>query len=199
LKHRYIITNLTIENSDKLKIASEFLDQVIALLEQSKQLQTMGVIPKEDIDQALDLIFKTTVDGSEIRASSVKKIYRVVAQRILTTPPVLNGPFVDDRSFVGLEKKHLAGLRREFKIWQMNQAFIDSMDWKQARSGLKLTALIESTKSFFKLYVDRVLKNDNLLEQAALGSAFEDFRQLMQQDRVVNFNSRGRLVITKIK
>lgn len=199
LKHRYIVSSLKMKDADHLKIATDFIDQVISLLEQSKQLQSQGIIPQEDIDSALDVIFNSTGagDSSGIQASSVKKIYRVIAQRIFTTHSVSDGSFVDDRSFVGIEKKHLAGLRREFKIWKMNQSFIDSMNLKQAHQGIKVTSLIDSMKSFSDRYFGNYLKNENLLEQAALRASFGDFKQLISQERSVNFNTQGRLVITK--
>ncbi|MNL09802.1 hypothetical protein D3C87_1305760 [compost metagenome] len=100
----------------------------------------------------------------------------------------------DTRGLLGLEKKHLAALRREFSVWRMNQSFFD-MSLDESRS-LTQEKLLGAYKEFaIQKTIDKGLTNDPI-EQRALRNAWVDLGQTLAEKPLVNFTNKGEMLIS---
>ncbi|MNL15703.1 hypothetical protein D3C87_1367090 [compost metagenome] len=119
LKYSYVIGDVKFEKQSELRQMTLFVNQTMDLITRSHQMKTTGRIPLEDIDTLIDQVMKRSTWS--LRASSLKETYRWVLLKILE-PERKH----DTRGLVGLEKKHLAALRREISVWRLAQSFIDT-------------------------------------------------------------------------
>lgn len=189
LKYKYVIGGLTYEKPSDLRQLSQFLGQGLDLLTESHQMNVSGYIPLKDIDALIDqLLSRSNTAG--IRPASLKETYRWILMRVLD--PERKG---DTRGLLGLEKKHLAAVRREFSVWRLNQSFVD-LSLSEAGSSLTQENLVAAYKSFAAAKViDRGLTNDPI-EQRALRNAWTDLGETLKGQPLVNFTNRGELQIT---
>ncbi|WP_374030095.1 hypothetical protein [Bdellovibrio bacteriovorus] len=191
LKYHYNLSDLKFEDQNKLRQVSQFVSQGLRLIENSHQMKTTGVIPVDDIDNLIEQLLPKFTD--KIRARSLKKTYRAVLLKMLD--PDRKG---DSRAFLGLEKKHIATLQREFNIWRLNQSFFDNLfTSSQEATALSQEEIQAVFVRFNKSFVIEKGLTDDPFEQQALENAWEDIRELINNKVPVSFNADGRLVIVR--
>lgn len=189
LKYSYVISDLKYEKPSDLRQLSQFLAEGLTLLTNSHQMNVTGRIPLEDIDGLIDQLLSRNTGSYKIRPESLKETYRWVLIRMLE--PERKS---DSRGLLGLEKKHLASIRREFSIWRMNQSFVDSV-LPNERTALTQSDLLESFKSFA---VDKVISKGltaDAIEQRALRNAWKDLGVTLSGEPLINFTKSGLLAI----
>ncbi len=190
LKYRYVIHNLNYSNASELHQLSQFIGQGLDLIENCQQMKSAGIIPAEDIDELIDQLTPYFKFDFKLRESSLKKIYRIVLLRMLS--PERNG---DSRGLEGLEKKHLAAIRREFNIWRMDQSFVDLLKVDEKTQKISQKDLLAKYDSFNKTYVIEKGITANPLEQMALNQSWDDFGSILKSSIMVNYNSHGRMIV----
>jgi hypothetical protein len=187
LKYSYVISGLNYEKPSDLRQLSQFLSQGLDLLSESHQMKISGSIPLEDIDGLIDQLLSRS--KLSVRSSSVKETYRWVLLRVLD--PERKG---DTRGLLGLEKKHLVSIRREFSVWRMNQSFVD-VSVPEGNSSLTQENVLAAYKNFaVEKIIDKGLTNDPI-EQRALRNAWLDLGQSLSGKPLVNFSNKGELQI----
>lgn len=191
LKYRYVIGNTKFEGPNDIRQVSQFINQGLSLIENCYQMKNEGLIPAEDIDVLIDQVMSRFKFGLDIRASSIKKIYRIVLLRMLS--PERKG---DSRGLLGLDKKHMAALRREFNIWRMDQSFFDLANYDEKSGSITQQKLLDSYQRFNKDFVIEKGLTENPLEQMALDQSWSDLGELLKVDNMINFNSKGRVIET---
>ncbi|XGC79632.1 hypothetical protein ACES2L_09865 [Bdellovibrio bacteriovorus] len=189
LKYHYSLSDLKFDNKEKLSQVSQFVAQGLNLLGNAHQMKTKGLIPVSDIDNLIDHALPRITQ--QIRTKSMKKTYRAVLMKILDPERKM-----DSRSVLGLEKKHLASLQREFNIWRLQQEFIDSLG-DDKNLSLNQGQLVAAYEGFDKNYVVDVTAQDDAFEQSALLAAWHDIGELYKAPMTVSFNAEGKLVIVK--
>lgn len=188
LKYHYSLRDLHFENAAKLRQVSQFLGQGMKLILNSHQMKTTGRIPVEDLDNLIEKALPKITD--DIRVKSLKKVYRAVLIKILD--PERRG---DSRSLMGLEKKHIATLQREFNVWRLQQSFIDTLPMEEYGGGVNTKELLAAHAKFNKTFVIERGLTDDPFEQNALEQAWQDFGVQLKNPVPVSFNSDGRLII----
>ncbi|MDG0816181.1 hypothetical protein [Bdellovibrio svalbardensis] len=189
LKYRYVIQNLDFGNANDIHQLSQFIGQGLDLIENCQQMKSAGVIPAEDLDQLIEQLTPYFKFSFKLRESSLKKIYRIVLLRMLS--PDRKG---DSRGFAGLEKAHIAALRREFNIWRMDQSFIDLAKMDEKSQTISQKDLLERYNDFNKSFVIEKGITSNPLEQMALDQSWDDFGQILKSPILVNYNEKGRII-----
>jgi hypothetical protein len=188
LKYSYVISGLNYQKPSDLRQLSQFLSQGLDLLSESHQMKISGRIPLEDIDALIDQLLSRS--KLSVRSSSVKETYRWILMRVLD--PERNG---DTRGLLGLEKKHLAAIRREFSVWRLNQSFVD-VTLSDDNNSLTQEKLVEAYKGFaVAKIIDKGLTNDPI-EQRALRNAWADLGETISGKPLVNFTDKGELQIS---
>lgn len=189
LKYRYVIQYLKYENGNEVHQLGQFINQGLDLIENSQQIKSSGIIPADDLDQLIDQLTPYFKFSFKLRESSLKKIYRIVLLRMLS--PERNG---DTRGFLGLEKKHLSALRREFNIWRMDQSFINFVKVDEKTKKISQKDLLSRYESFNKNFVIEKGITANPIEQMALAQSWKDFGDILKSTILVNYNNKGRII-----
>lgn len=189
LKYHYFLREIKFDNKESLNHVSQAVSQSIKLLLNTHQMKSNGKIPVEDIDNLIDQVLPLVSDS--VRAKSLKKVYRVVLLKILDPEKKS-----DSRSLLGLEKKHLASLQREFNIWRLQQSFINSLPLEELQGGVTGNELFNAYHKFNRTYVIEKSLSEDPLEQAALDQAWQDLGELLKIQFPVNFDNQGRLGIS---
>ncbi|MFS4461241.1 hypothetical protein [Bdellovibrio sp. HCB2-146] len=188
LKYSYVIGDVKFEKQSELRQMTLFVNQTMDLIARSHQMKTTGRIPLEDIDTLIDQVMKRSTWS--LRASSLKETYRWVLIKILEP-----GRKHDSRGLVGLEKKHLAALRREISVWRLAQSFIDTT-LTSAQPTVTQKTLLEFYKSYdSKQAIEKGLTSDPV-EQIALKKSWQDFGEILMGNPLTNFSERGRLFVS---
>lgn len=193
LRYRYLLMGRDLGSPDQVAVVLEFGEKIFTLLENSHQLSKTGRIPFHQINELIDV-----VGGGDrplfhlpVSANAIKGIYQKVINKMLD--PVRRG---DSRGADSLERIHLLSLRREFNVFRINQAFVESL-----ASGNKMSDKLRLQTSLENFpiapLVDRLTRGEPL-EREALLAAWNKFRALLTKDRPVAFDSRGRVVITTV-
>lgn len=188
LKHHYSLRNIQWDSIQSMNQLSQFFSQGIQLLMNAHQIKNVGRIPVEDIDNLIDLVLPKIAPES-LHAKSIKKAYRAVLLKILD--PEKSGA----RLLLGLEKKHLVSLKREFNIWRLQQSFINSLPLDELNGGITAKELFASYKQFNKTYVIEKNLSLDTLEQTALEQSWKDLEELLNISYPVSFDSQGKLII----
>ncbi|UOF01714.1 hypothetical protein [Bdellovibrio reynosensis] len=189
LKYHYSLSDLKFDNKEKLSQASQFMEQGLHLLGNAHQMKTKGLIPVADIDNLIDQALPRIT--KQIRTKSIKKTYRAVLMKILDPERKM-----DSRSVLGLEKKHLASLQREFNIWRLQQEFIDGLG-DDKNIFLTQAQLVSAFESFDKNKSVDAAARDDAFEQSALLAAWQDVGELYKSSMTVSFTAEGKLAIAK--
>jgi hypothetical protein len=152
-------------------------------------MRAVGLIPLEDIDRLIeDILPWTKISLSE---KALKKSYRAILLKMLDP-----GGGRDSRSLLGLEKKHLVALQREFNIWRLQQSFVDSLFKSEKDLGLRPQEIFQKYLKFDKVVL---IENDiarDPYEQRALVRAWEDLGHLLEKPISGHFNPSGLFVLT---
>ncbi|MBO9665622.1 MAG: hypothetical protein J7501_02265 [Bdellovibrio sp.] len=186
LKYHYVIQNFDMSTESKVREVSQFIGQTLDLIENCHQMKTTGVIPLEDIDSLIDTVMPKL--HLSIREKSIKRLYRAAILRLLD--PARRG---DSRGVLGLEKKHLAALRREYNVWRLNQSFIDFQNDHAEDAPITQQSLLEKYKKFNSGYIiEKGLSNDPY-EQIALDKSWDDTLDLLKSPVLLAYNSHGRV------
>ncbi|MEK2688315.1 hypothetical protein [Bdellovibrio sp. GT3] len=192
LKYHYVIHNFDTGNQDKVREVSQFIGQALDLLEGSPQINAGGIIPLEDIDSLLETVLNLPQVKSQlnVRPESIEILYRAAILRLLE--PGRNG---DSRGILGLEKKHIVALRREYNVWRLVQRFIDA----QVAAGVKLTTPIKKEdllRNYAEFRSDDAIRMGFAIdpyEQTAFANAWQDFGDLLKSDVLITYNENGRV------
>ncbi|QLY24143.1 hypothetical protein [Bdellovibrio sp. KM01] len=192
LKYHYIIHNFDMSTQPKVREVSQFIGQAIDLIEGAPQITTRGMIPLEDIDNLI-----TTILGlpqiqaiAKIRPISIQTLYRAAILRLLE--PGRNG---DSRGILGLEKKHIVALRREYNVWRLVQNFVDSqlVAGRSADALIAKDDLLEKYAKFNAVgYIKAGLSTDPY-EHMALENAWKDYGDLLNSAVLISYNAKGRI------
>lgn len=188
LKYHYSLQELTFENAMRVRQGSQFVAQALKLLQNAHQMKSTGRIPTEDLDYLIEQVLPLM--DIKISEKALKKTYRAVLMKILD--PMARG---DSRTLLGLEKKHLATLQREFNIWRLQQSFIDNTTRGSSGSGITAKELYDSYLKFNKSFIIDWGLSDDPYEQQALHKSWEDLGDLLKSPVLLMFNDDGRLVI----
>lgn len=189
LKYHYVIQDFNVGNKNELRQLSQFMGQALSLLEKSHQMKVHERIPFEDIDALLDEAFKKLKVG--IRPVSIKELYQMAVLKVLEP-----GRQEDSRGLNALKRSHLSTLRREFNIWRLSQSFVDHLPFSDEKPDISRRTLFENFDKFDHGYVISQGLSNSVLEQVALKDSWRDFGHLLKTSRTVNFNSKGRLLIS---
>lgn len=189
LKYHYVIGDLEFSTPAKLRQTSQFINQSLNLVLNSHQMKTTGRIPVEDLDHLIKQIMPSMT--TSFSPKSVTLTYKSVLLKMLD--PARTG---DSRSLLGLEKKHLLSLRREFNIWRLHQSFIDSLPFAERGGGLSQAYLVHFYNNFNKTFVIEKGLTDDVFEQKALENAWSDIGELLKSPGMVSFNQEGRLIVS---
>lgn len=182
LKYHYIIGDFSFENARKTDQLSDFIRQGIQLVLNTHQMRQLGYIPLSDIDSVIETVITTF--KIPVRADSVKKVYRAALIKILTPQRS-----EDTRGLVGLEKRHVYSIIREFNIWSLQQQFINSLPATLSRADV-----FDAYKRFNYKSVIRNLDSEPF-EQNALEVAWNDIGYYLVAPIPVAFNQKRRLSI----
>ncbi|WP_413574915.1 hypothetical protein ACLVWU_11760 [Bdellovibrio sp. HCB290] len=192
LKYHYVIHNFDTGSQDKVREVSQFLGQALDLLEGSPQINAGGTIPLEDIDSLIETVLNLPQVKSKlnVRPESVEILYRAAILRLLE--PGRNG---DSRGILGLEKKHIVALRREYNVWRLVQRFIDSQmtGYSKANTPIKKEDLLKSYAEFKSDDAIRMGFTIDPYEQAAFANAWKDYGDLLNSDLMIAYNPEGRV------
>lgn len=183
LKYHYIIGDFKFENAQKTDQLSDFIRQGLQLVLNTHQMRQLGYIPLSDIDHLIDVTVQTF--KVPIRAESFKKVYRAALIKILTP-----NRSEDTRDLVGLEKRHVFSVMREFNIWSLQQQFINSLS-----PGLSRVGVFDAYKKFDYKSVIRELDSEPF-ERNALEVAWNDIGYYLVPPMPVTFNHARRLNIS---
>lgn len=188
LRHHYSLKDLQFADASKVRQASQFAQQALKLLKNAHQMKMTGRIPAEDLDNLIEQVLPKV--KSSIGEKAWKKTYRAVLIKILNSEG--KG---DSLSFVGLERKHLTALEREFNIWRLQQSFVDHIPMEEFGGGVTPKELLQIYSRFNKTFIiERGLSGDPF-EQRALELAWEDLGHLLRSPFSVSFNQEGQLII----
>ncbi|NUN05244.1 MAG: hypothetical protein HUU57_05740 [Bdellovibrio sp.] len=187
LKYHHSLRDMDFSNAAKLRQVNQFIAQTLKLLSNSHQMQTTGRIPLHDIDYLLEQVVPKFSKTLDIKA--LKKSYRVILMKMLD-PARLQ----DTRSLIGLERKHLATLQREFNIWRLQQSFIDHLPFNQ-QGSIAQEDILAAYRKFNKTFVIEKGLSDDPFEQAAYELAWLDLGDILGRAFMVSFNPQGRLNI----
>lgn len=187
LKYHHSLRHMDFSNSAKLRQVNQFIAQTLNLLINSHQMKTTGRIPLHDIDFLLEQVVPRFSSKLDIKA--LKKSYRIILMKMLDPARPQ-----DTRSLVGLERKHLATLQREFNIWRLQQSFIDHLPFNK-QGMIAQEEVLEAYRKFNKTFVIEKGLSDDTFEQAAYESAWLDLGDILDRGIMVSFNSQGRLNI----
>lgn len=186
LKYHYVIHNFDVSSESKVREVSQFIGQGLDLIEHCHQMKTKGVIPLEDLDSLIEAAMP--VLKTDIREMSVKRLYRAAILRLLD--PSRNG---DSRGILGLEKRHLAALRREFNVWRLNQNFIDVVSAKFRGQTISQKSLLQSYSEMGNgISLQKGFSTDPY-EQAALQNAWMDLGEQLRSPVLLTYNQHGRM------
>lgn len=192
LKYHYVIHNFDTSNQTKVREVSQFIGQAIDLIESCPQITTRGMIPLEDIDNLIETILNLPQVQSvaQIRPVSVETLYRAAILRLLE--PGRNG---DSRGILGLEKKHIVSLRREYNVWRLVQSFADAQLYgdRTVDAPISRNDLLLSYKEFDHGTVIKKGLSSDPYEQAALNNAWNDFGDLLKSNVLIVYNKNGRI------
>lgn len=189
LKYLYVIRYLNYDDMNSVRQLSQFVNQSLDLLENCQQMKSTGFIPVEDLDELIDQVLPYTKYKNSIRSSSLKKTYRLFILRVLS-PDRLG----DTRGFLGLDRKNMAAIRREFNIWRMDQSFVDLLKMNEETQEISERDLLDSYQKFNSTYVIEKGITSDPVEQAALKLSWLDFGDLLKSRVLVKFNKKGRIV-----
>jgi hypothetical protein len=192
LKYHYVIHNFDTSNQSKVREVSQFIGQAIDLIEGCPQIITHGMIPLEDIDNLIETVLNLPQVQSvvQIRPVSIETLYRAAILRLLE--PGRNG---DSRGILGLEKKHIVSLRREYNVWRLVQSFADSQLYgdRSVDQPISRNDLLLSYKQFDHGTVIRKGLSTDPYEQTALNNAWNDYGDLLKSNVLVVYNKNGRI------
>lgn len=187
LKYHHSLSDLEFNDAAKLRQVNQFIAQTLKLLMNSHQMKSTGRIPLQDIDYLLDQVVPRFSNKLDIKA--LKKSYRIILMKMLD--PVRPQ---DTRSLIGLERKHLATLQREFNIWRLQQSFIDHLPFNE-QGSISHEEVLAAYQRFNKSFVIEKGLSDDSFEQAALELAWLDLGDFLDRSLIVSFNQQGRLNI----
>ncbi len=189
LKYKYRIQNLGIKEQSDLREVSQFAQQVFKVLANSPQMQLRSFISTEDIDAFIDQLALQWELPFSTQAAKIS--YRVVLSKILEANP--NG---DNRALRGLEQKHLKSLQREFNIWRLQQAFIDTLPISlMDRGGLNQTELLQAYSRFDRLAQLLTLLTSDPFEQQILKTAWKDFGVVLQEPWPLTLTEKWQILV----
>lgn len=189
LKYHYVIHNFDMSNQTKVREISQFVGQALDLLENCHQMKTAGIITLGDIDSLIDAAVPAL--KINIREISMKRLYRAGILRLLD--PNRNG---DSRGILGLEKRHLSSLRREYNVWRLNQSFVDFVSNKFKGASLSAANLLQTYGEFESNKVISKGLTSDPYEQVALQNAWIDLGDQLKAPVLVTYNNRGRMFET---
>ncbi|MGZ3773101.1 MAG: hypothetical protein ACXVCY_03585 [Pseudobdellovibrionaceae bacterium] len=188
LRYHYFLRDFKLENNQKLNYLSQAVGQGIKVLSNAYQMKNTGRIPVENIDELIEQVMPLV--NTSVKTKSLKKAYRVVLLKILD--PERKG---DSIALLGLEKKHLAVLRREFNIWRLQQSFINSAAGNDGTQALTSSELLDAYGKFNRTYVIEKNLTTDPLEQNVLEQSWNDLGELLAIPYPISFNQNGRLNI----
>ncbi len=192
LKYRYVIHNFDMSTQPKVREVSQFVGQAIDLLEGSPQITTKGMIPLEDIDNLIATVLDLpqVQEVVKIRPISIQILYRAAILRLLE--PGRNG---DSRGIMGLEKKHILALRREYNVWRLVQNFIDSqlIANRTTSTPITKTELLDKYGKFNAVSFIKSGLSTDPYEHTALENAWKDYGDLLDSDVLISYNANGRI------
>ncbi|WP_413557496.1 hypothetical protein [Bdellovibrio sp. HCB209] len=191
LKYYYVIHNFDTSNEGKVREVTQFIGQAIDLLEGCPQITTRGMIPLEDIDNLIETILNIpqVKNVVNIRPVSVETLYRAAILRLLE--PGRNG---DSRGILGLEKKHIVSLRREYNVWRLVQSFVDYQLGSSRKVDTPITRK-ELLSSYDQFNFGRIIRqglSSDPYEHIALENAWKDYGDLLTS-RMIVYNKKGRI------
>lgn len=188
LKRYYFFNKFEIDTELKLNHFKQFFNQAVKLLIDSHQMKTVGFISVESIDELIDqALLRTDIS---IRTKSLKKAYRFFLLKILNETKVSK-----QKMILGLEKKHLVALQRQFNIWWLLQSFINQRSLDKFTAGLGSVELEEHYRNF---NASSLIENDltkDPLEQALLQASWSELGSQILTNMPMIFNDHGQLVI----
>jgi|GEM_PF-1445363 hypothetical protein len=189
LKYAYVIRDNQLESPSDARQLTQFAMQFLDLVESSHQMASTGQIPFADIDNLISEISRY-VDMKGVRPDSIKTAYQVFILKVLE--PQRQG---DSRGLFGVERKHIAALKRELNVFRMTQSFVDSLYTKDPRVLRSQQHVLAAYKEFdFAYVIDKGLSADPL-ERQALRVAWKDFGNLLESKFPVNFSAKGGMFI----
>lgn len=188
LRYHYSISEWKFDDALKLRQATQFFDQALKLLLNSHQMRTTGFVPVEDLDYLIDQL--SSLVDLRISNKTLKISYRSLLVRILNPEP--GG---DVRALMGLQKKHLLTLQREFNIFRLQQSFIDYLTLTTADRGVTSAEVYQAYLRFNKnAVIENGLSHDPM-EQKALHAAWQDLGGLLRGAVPLILNKENRFVI----
>jgi hypothetical protein len=196
LRYVYIIRDLQMDGPNEVRQMSQFAIQILDMIDSSYQMRNQGQISFDDIDNLIDQVLKMPSEkGSKeaaykFKADSLKEAYQVFILKMLE--PQRQG---DSRGLTGLERKHIAAIRREINVWRLTQSFIDFLSQNDSTKRAQKATLEAYEKFDFEHVIDKGLSADPL-ERAALRDSWKDFGHLLGSAYPVNFSKAGGLYIT---
>ncbi|MFM6927633.1 MAG: hypothetical protein ACKOX6_04175 [Bdellovibrio sp.] len=186
LKYHYVIHNFDVSSESKVREVSQFIGQGLDLIEHCHQMKTKGLIPLEDLDSLIETAMP--VLKLDIREMSIKRLYRAGILRLLDAHR--NG---DSRGILGLDKGHLASLRREFNVWRLNQNFIDAVSAESRGQAMTQESLLKSYREMGNgNSLQKGFSNDPY-EQTALQNAWIDLGEQLKAPVLLTYNKHGRM------
>jgi hypothetical protein len=192
LKYHYVIHNFDMSTQPKVREVSQFIGQAIDLIEGSPQITSRGMIPLEDIDSLITTILNLpqVQKVAKIRPISIQTLYRAAILRLLE--PGRNG---DSRGILGLEKKHILALRREYNVWRLVQNFVDAqlISDRTTASPISKEELQEKYTKFDAASYIRAGLSTDPYEHTALQNAWKDYGDLLNSAVLISYNANGRI------
>lgn len=188
LKYHYNLSDFEFNDALKLRQISQFLNKAMKVIAESHQMKSIGHIPVQDLDVLIDQVVPRT--ALNIKPASVKKVYRAILLKMLDPQRK-----ADTRGFIGLERKHMATLQREFNVWRLIQSFVDNVPYPESTQALSQEQLVSAYKSFDKNFVIEKGLTEDPFEQQALQWAWDDYGLLLQSKIPVIFNSEGQMFV----
>ncbi|MBX2986898.1 MAG: hypothetical protein KF802_03285 [Bdellovibrionaceae bacterium] len=188
LRYHYFLQGSRYDTPRDLKIALDFADRILRLLETSHQINRTGRLPFTALDQLIDEVYARKIVDLPASAEVLKPMYRRIVLGMLD--PVRRG---DSRGADAIERVHLLSLRREFNIFRLNQFFAD---WSFSAGARQLDpeSRLRVARQFPAADVAKRLTADPG-EAEALVAAWAKFKDLLLKSRPVAFNEKGRISI----
>lgn len=189
LKYHYNLSDFEFNDAQKLRQISQFLNKGMKVITDSHQMRSLGYIPVQDLDILIDQVLPRM--PLNIKPASAKKVYRAILIKMLD--PQRKS---DTRGFIGLERKHLATLQREYNVWRLIQSFVDNLPYPESTRALSQEQLVSAYHSFETNFVIEKGLTEDPFEQQALKWGWEDYGALLQSKIPVVYNSQGQMFIS---
>lgn len=189
LRYHYMVTDSLFSTPKEVRTTLGFVEQFLRVILNCHQMSKTGRIPFAHVDRLIvQASERGFMDRLKLTPRAISDTYQKVLINMFDTARRGDMSGAD-----AIERTHVLAVRREFHLFRLNQAFIDTLPYK-ADGTTDLAAMKAAAPGFPRDAVIAALTTA-ANEKADLEAGFAKFKSMLAKPRPIAFDNEGRVLI----